>query len=382
MKIVIYENSHGLAHYTYQLCNALQLFDINNDIFYITNSENKYLSLINKEIKILKSLKSYKETSRKHSLYWIINRLFISLSNILKRNNIIKKMRPDVLSIQSTIPILDKYFLTFIKKFTYIVLTVHDVIPPEKSYNWNLISLKKMYQKADRLIVHTDANKQQLCDIFNIPSTKVSVIRMGVDTTINNLDVNYCKTRIGITNNKYSVLFYGSIRQQKGLNVLIMALKNLDYNLIIAGSMPFGEKFDKYNNLIKENKINCIKYIEYVSEELTEVLFQACDIVVLPYIYFYSQSGVFMKAIQYQKPVITTNVGGFKEYIDKYRFGEICIPNNIEDLQNNIQKVLNNLSFYNYNAANVSFNNSWEKSAKEHLDLFKINLERQNNNGY
>ena len=86
--------------------------------------------------------------------------------------------------------------------------------------------------------------------------------------------------------------FYGSIRIQKGLDLLIKALKGIDCNLVVAGAIPFGDSFDRYDKLIENNGINCIKYLEYISEEFTNELFQACELVVLPYKYFYSQSGV------------------------------------------------------------------------------------------
>ena len=53
--------------------------------------------------------------------------------------------------------------------------------------------------------------------------------------------------------------FYGGIREQKGLDDLIRALNGLHCRLVIAGAMPHGESFEKYDTLIRQMDISACK---------------------------------------------------------------------------------------------------------------------------
>ncbi|MBD9172079.1 MAG: glycosyltransferase, partial [Clostridiales bacterium] len=137
---------------------------------------------------------------------------------------------------------------------------------------------------------------------------------------------------MGIDNDKKVLLFYGGIRESKGLDILLNALKGLPVKLIIAGAMPYGEQFDKYQHIINSNKIDTLQIIQFTEDSFRDVLFQVSDFLVLPYKEFYSQSGVFMQAIQYHLPIIATDVSSFKYYVEHYDIGYICAPNNIDNL--------------------------------------------------
>ena len=373
MKIMIYENSHGFAHYTYELCNAIVAYPQISEMTYLTCPNNRYIEKLDKKINCNTTLNVYDTKLKKNSLAWTYNRVKISLSNIVNRNRYVKKEKPDILSIQNTVPIIDQFLLPTIKKHTKIVLTVHDVIIPQKSKSWNKRSLKKIYKTVDNLIVHSEVNKKQLVDIFNVNPEKIRVIHHGVHTNYNRLDMSKCKKKIGVDNGKKTILFYGAIRDSKGLDILINALNNIECNLIIAGAMPFGENFNDYKKLIKEKSIDTREYIEFVSDDFSEILFQASDIIALPYVFFYSQSGVFMQSLQYRKPIIATDVSCFKEYIDKYKIGCICKKNNIQSLHEAIKEMINDenaLLKYRDKAEFAVQENSWRQSGKLHVELF------------
>ena len=372
MKILFYENSLGFTSYTHALCNAVYNHDDQNEIIYLKSMGKLYSDQLEKTIRVLEVLEPYRKIKR-YSPVWLTDRVYKSIKNIKLRNNIVKQMKPDIVSIQSTIPIFDQYFFSSLKRHSKVLLTVHDVIPPVESFYWSKGSLRNIYKKANHLIVHSSMNKDQLCNEFSITPEKVSVIHHGTKTNYPKLDVDKCKANVGVNNGKNSILFYGSIRKQKGFDLLIKALKGIDCNLIVAGAVPFGDSFDRYDKLIEDNGVNCIKYIEYILEEFTNELFQACELVVLPYTYFYSQSGVFMQAIQYGKPVVASDVGCFKEYIEKYNIGQICRANDIDDLHNTIKRVIGgkHLPEYTRNAAIAAHENSWEKSAELHFKLFR-----------
>ena len=301
MNILIYEANSGFTSYTKPLANALAKIGEIDKVSLMTTKNNANLTGIRKEIEVFDCQDTYNTNITNKSMRWIINRISVSLKNILKRNRIIENNKPDVVSIQFTLPVLDQFFWKRIKKYSKVIYTVHDVIPPNKSLFWTRNSLKKLYNQADFLIVHSEENKESLLTEFNVDSEKIRVIHHGIDSVIPHLDRGKSREKLGIGYKEHVVLFYGSIREQKGLDNLICALKGIDCTLIIAGALPFGDSFKKYDSLLKENNIKYIKMVEYISDEMTECVFQACDIVALPYKYFFSQSCVFKQAIQYSK---------------------------------------------------------------------------------
>lgn len=342
MKVIMSEYSSGFADYSYLLCNELIKYPEIDELIYLSDENNSYFQQIDNRVKKIKMFRAFKtdEKHKKGGLRWVLNRFLTAVKNCKKRNKFILKEKPDGILVQATLSRFDWRYLRKLKGRTKIVLTVHDVIVPTKSKSWNKKSLSKMYEAADVLVTHSKTNADQLCEIFNVPKDKINVIPHGVKSNYNKLDKQYCKEQLNILDDLPILLFYGNIRESKGLDILIKALKGLKCRLIIAGSPFYGESFEPYRVLIEENGITTTEFIEFTDDDFRDILFNACDYVVLPYKEFYSQSGVFMQAIQFHKPIIATNVSSFSEYINRYKIGYIAAPCNVEDLRNVIQNAL------------------------------------------
>lgn len=123
-----------------------------------------------------------------------------------------------------------------------------------------------------------------------------------------------------------NLLFFGLIRDYKGLDLLIEAMGQLneDYHLIIAGEC-YGS-FEKYQALIDASpaKERIFVHCEYISDEEIPIYFSAADALVLPY-RSATQSGVVSVAYNYDLPMLSTPVGDFKNSIEKPGTG-IVVP--------------------------------------------------------
>jgi glycosyltransferase involved in cell wall biosynthesis len=126
------------------------------------------------------------------------------------------------------------------------------------------------------------------------------------------------------------LLFFGFIRDYKGLDVLIKAFDLLDdsYQLVIAGE-TYGS-FDKYSQLInsirKKNQV--FVFNDYISDRQVPAFFSAADVCVLPY-KSATQSGITSIAYHFDVPLIATDMGGLKESIHHLQTGLIvdcCEP--------------------------------------------------------
>ncbi len=123
---------------------------------------------------------------------------------------------------------------------------------------------------------------------------------------------------------KKTLLFFGFIREYKGLDILLKAFAQLDnsYQLIVAGESYTD--FTKYQQLIDENpnKERILLLNRYIADEEVASLFSCADVCVQPY-RSATQSGITAVSYHFDVPMIVTNVGGLKEDIRHEKTGLI-----------------------------------------------------------
>ncbi len=123
--------------------------------------------------------------------------------------------------------------------------------------------------------------------------------------------------RLGLEHGKKNLLFFGLIREYKGLDILLEAFAGLDdsYQLIIAGE-PYGsfEKYRKIIDRIPDGKRRIVEALHYVRDSEVSLYFSAADLTVLPY-RSATQSGISSVSYHFEVPMVVTAVGGLKETI-------------------------------------------------------------------
>lgn len=121
---------------------------------------------------------------------------------------------------------------------------------------------------------------------------------------------------LGLEHGKKNLLFFGLIREYKGLDILLRAFGQLDdsYQLIVAGE-PYGP-FEQYQKIIDESpakdRIHC--FTHYIKDSEVKEYFSAADLAVLPY-RSATQSGISAIACHFEVPMVVTDVGGLKESV-------------------------------------------------------------------
>lgn len=126
------------------------------------------------------------------------------------------------------------------------------------------------------------------------------------------------------------ILFFGFIREYKGLDMLIEAmadqeLRQMPVKLIVAGE--FYEDENKYLGRVEELGLQdkIIFYKHFISTNEVSRYFSACDIVALPY-KTATQSGVTQVAFHFEKPMLVTKVGGLGEIVPHEKIGYVVEP--------------------------------------------------------
>ena len=113
-----------------------------------------------------------------------------------------------------------------------------------------------------------------------------------------------------------TLLFFGLIRDYKGLDILLEAFAGLpeDYQLVVAGE-PYGS-FDKYQRILDSlpGRDRVRVFPDYIRDSEVKKFFSAADLAVLPY-RSATQSGISAIAYHFGVPMVVTDVGGLKETI-------------------------------------------------------------------
>ena len=134
--------------------------------------------------------------------------------------------------------------------------------------------------------------------------------------------------KIGISAEDKYTLFFGLIRDYKGLDLLLKAWAQWNpegRRLLIAGE--FYASREKYISLIEELGLEdrVVLHDRFIADEDVRYYFSAADALVLPY-RTATQSGVTQIAYNFSLPMIVTRVGGLPEIVPDGRVGLVCEP--------------------------------------------------------
>jgi len=143
------------------------------------------------------------------------------------------------------------------------------------------------------------------------------------------VDKNRAIENLGLEKDKKNILFFGLIREYKGLDILIdsFSMLNSNYQLIIAGE-PYGSFAGYLHQIDKSpNKSRIKLFTRYISDNEVPDFFSAADVCVLPY-RSATQSGISAISYHFELPMITTDVGGLKESIEAQGTGIVVEANN------------------------------------------------------
>lgn len=153
--------------------------------------------------------------------------------------------------------------------------------------------------------------------------------------------------RDSIASGKINLLFFGQVRESKGIDVVLGSLNYLEdvenLNFIVAG-------VDKQNLVTINNEKLLKKVLRYINNDEMMYLYSHCDYVLLPYKEIY-QSGVMESMLYFKKPGIMSDVDFFAKIGKSYpSFGIVYSPNNAESLASLVRDICigkyDNSSFY------------------------------------
>ncbi len=245
----------------------------------------------------------------------------------------ISKEKPDLVIFKYWLPFLAPCFgviSAIVKTFSKskIISICHNITPHEKFPLSGLLT-KFAFAFADYFIVQSDIVEKDLSKLK--PNAKYQKVYHPVYGIFGEgIDKKEARKILGIKPDEKVLLFFGYIREYKGLDIILRAMKfilsEFPVKLLIAGE--FYEDPKRYYKIVEEEGIAdfVIFKSEYIPMDEVKIYFSACDVVVLPYISA-TQSGIVQIAYNFNKPVIATNVGGLPEVVIDGETGFIVNPN-------------------------------------------------------
>ena len=139
---------------------------------------------------------------------------------------------------------------------------------------------------------------------------------------------------LGLDPKQRYMLFFGLIRDYKGLDLLLKAysdsrFRKMNVKLIVAGEFYSGS--EKYFEMQKELGLEgmIVWKSDFVPDSEVRYCFGAADIIVQPY-KSATQSGVTQIAYHFEKPMLVTNVGGLAEIVPDGKVGYVVEPDSAQ----------------------------------------------------
>ena len=253
--------------------------------------------------------------------------------NWIKVGREIKKKRPDLVLVKFWLPFMAPCLGTITRiirsnKITRVISILDNIIPHEKRF-------------ADRMFAgyfvgsvggFVAMSKSVLTDVetFDRKKPKAFCPHPLYDNFGAKLTRLEAINKVGLDENQRYMLFFGFVRDYKGLDLLLQAFadsrfRNKQIKLIVAGE--FYNNAEQYFELEEQLglKGEVLWFNDFIPDSEVKNYFSLADIIVQPY-KSATQSGVTQIAYHFEKPMLVTNVGGLAEIVPDGKVGYIVEP--------------------------------------------------------
>lgn len=258
------------------------------------------------------------------------------------------------------------------------IVTIHDLIIdhfptgnssslPLPFYKLKRLAYKKItrnsVKNAEKIIVPSNATKDELINLYHAKLDKISVINEGFDSLISN-----SKSKGDLVSNNY-ILYVGNAFPHKNLKTLIKAFKkirqNREVDLVLIG------KKDYFYETLEENPFPGIYFLHNIEDSKLFEYYRNAHCLVMPTLM--EGFGLpLLEAMSLSCPVVSSNTPALKEI-----GGKACLyfdPKDDNDVKEKIEKIIDNKEIRENLVKNGLIESkrfSWENCAKDTLKLYE-----------
>jgi glycosyltransferase involved in cell wall biosynthesis len=278
-----------------------------------------------------------------------------SAARLLRR---VAKLEPDVAHVQwLAIPRYDLHWLRRLVRPT--VLTAHDVLPRRQK---NARAWGEALALVDRVVVQSQRALEQLVELG---VERERLVRIGHPVFESGVEA---RPPTGAT-----ILFFGLIRDYKGLDVLVRALPELPHAQLVVAGDPL-DPIEPLRRLAAE--LGVAERVEWrlgflPDDEIPRLMHEA-TLVALPYRKIDS-SGVLATALGHGRPAVVSDVGGLPDAIREFGAGRVVVPESAPALAAAISELLEpaalTAAFEGAQAARRAL--TWDAAAEQHEAVYE-----------
>jgi glycosyltransferase involved in cell wall biosynthesis len=243
------------------------------------------------------------------------------------------KVRPDILIVRYWLPFLAPSLGTVCRqvrknRHTKLICIADNVIPHEKRPGDNAFT-KYFLGSVHAFVTMSDQVKKDL-ESFNTGKPFVLTDHPLYDNFGEPVSKQEARKHLGLPENDKLILFFGFIRQYKGLDILLESMaderiRKAEVKLMVAGEFyqdkkTYLEQIDKYGI---SNSV--ILHSDFIADQEVKYYCCAADFIIQPYRHA-TQSGVTPLAYHFEIPMVVTNVGGLPAMVKDRETGLIAEP--------------------------------------------------------
>lgn len=350
-------NLSGIGRYTYEISKCVSQHTAYNWNFFYGYTSQKLISAKDSETqKYIRSLITKNVFIKK----WIRKSLYFFIGIFSSRYDLY--WQPNFIPTKSI-------------KAKKVIATVHDFswelyaeFQPKERVNHFKDNFYKQITKCDHIITGSYFTKEEIIQRVKCSPDKISVIYHGINHTI--FHPNGQKKFDG---QKY-ILAVGSIEPRKNLKNLLLAYTQFEeafkarYHLYLVGDKGWNN--DEIISLIEGMKC-WVHPTGFVNDEKLAEYYRNASIFVYPS--FYEGFGIPpLEAMACGTAVVISNTSTLPEVCSDAAL--YCNPHDVNDIKEKIEVVLSDEALRKElisRGLEHAKKFSWEKSAKEHLEIFQ-----------
>lgn len=292
----------------------------------------------------------------------------------------IRKQRPDMLLVRYWLPFMAPCFGTIARiakgnGHTKVVCVADNVIPHEKRIGDRFLSEFWVHSTNSFVVMSKSVGEDLKQFTYKHP---VGFCHHPLfDNFGAAISKDEAKERLGLDKEAKYLLFFGLIRDYKGLDWLLEAfaderIRSLGVKLLVAGEFYADPKpyYDQVNRLDIQDRVAF--FPKFIPDPEVVSYFCAADMVVQPYKHA-TQSGVTQIGYHFNKPMLVTNVGGLSEIIPHGKVGYVVDPSIpaiadalVDFYENGREEQMSK------NAEQEKAKYSWRKMAEEIIRVFDL----------
>ncbi len=246
----------------------------------------------------------------------------------------IKNERPDILVVRYWLPFMAPCLGTIAaiartNKFTRVVTIADNIIPHEKHFGDTMLT-HYYIAKSHGFVTLSRSVLKELEILEKHDKPKIFSPHPLYDNFGEGMTREEALKALKLSPEYRYMLFFGFIREYKGLDILLEAmgdpmLNDLPIKLIVAGEYYSSDT--EYVKIIREKSLSnkLVMHTNFIPNEKVAAYFCASDCVVQPY-KDASQSGVTQVAYHFGIPMIVTKVGALPEMVPHMVAGMVVKP--------------------------------------------------------